>query len=258
VQVVIRGNRSRVSRKGAVLAAFAVAGMAWAADTASAQGLFDFLFGGGERRSAPSRPPVQAYAPPTRTPSRGDDEPRSSRGSGGGGGYTAYCVRLCDGRYFPIQRDSGNPGELCKSFCPTAQTKIYSGSEIDYATSPDGKRYDKLENAFLYREKLVPDCTCNGKDPLGLVRLDPKEDPTLRPGDVIATKEGLMAYSGTSRSRSAEFTPVQSYSGISKDMRKKLSETKIVHTAVPKVPPRTAETVGQSSRDTPRRSRSRR
>jgi Protein of unknown function (DUF2865) len=248
--LVVRKSRSRV-----VLAGFAAAGMAWAADAASAQGFFDFLFGGGNRRS---EPPVQAYAPPTRTPSRTDDEPRSSRGGGGGGGYTAYCVRLCDGRYFPLHRDSGNPGELCKSFCPAAQTKIYSGSEIDYATAPDGKRYDKLENAFLYREKVVPDCTCNGKDPFGLVRVDPKEDPTWRPGDVIATKDGLMAYSGTSRSRSAEFTPVQSYSGISKDMRKKLSETRILHTPEPKKPPRTAETVGQSSRDTPRRSRSRR
>lgn len=241
----VRGSHSRAGSKRAVLAAFAVAGMAWAADTASAQGLFDFLFGGGARRSAP----VQAYAPPTRS----DDEPRSS----GGGRYTAYCVRLCDGRYFPIQRESGNPGELCKSFCPAAQTKIFSGSGIDYATASDGQRYERLQNAFVYREKVIPDCTCNGRDPFGLVRLDPKEDSTLRQGDVIATKDGLMAYSGTSRSQSAEFTPVQSYSGLSKEMRKQLSAAKILHTPEPKRPP-AASTVGQSSRDTPRRSRSRR
>jgi uncharacterized protein DUF2865 len=249
LQVLVRASHSRPSRKRAVLAALAVAAPALAADTASAQGLFDFLFGGGARRSAP----VQAYAPSTRSPSRSDDEPRSSSG----GRYTAYCVRLCDGRYFPIQRESGNPGELCQSFCPTAQTKIFSGSGIDYATANDGQRYEKLQNAFVYREKVIPDCTCNGKDPFGLVRLDPREDPTLRQGDVIATKDGLMAYSGTSRSRSAEFTPVQSYSGLSKEMRKQLSAAKILHTPEPKRPP-AASTVGQSSRDTPRRSRSRR
>jgi Protein of unknown function (DUF2865) len=250
--VSAQAGLSRASRKRAVFAAAAMAGLALAADTATAQGLFDFLFGGGGQRARPSNPPVQAYAPPTHSPGR-YDEPRSS----GTGQYTAYCVRLCDGRYFPIQRDSGNPAQLCNSFCPTAQTKIFSGSGIDYARADDGQRYERLANAFVYREKMVEGCTCNGKDPFGLVRIDPKEDPTLRPGDVVATREGLMAYSGTSRSRSAEFTPVQSYSRISKDMRKKLSETKILNTPEPKKPP-PAATVGQSSRETPRRSRSRR
>jgi hypothetical protein len=251
-------SRSRASRQRAVLVAFAAAGMALAADTAAAQGLFDFLFGGGAQRPRAPSPPVQAYAPPTHSPgkydgtrssSRYDDEPRYSST----GPYTAYCVRLCDGRYFPIQRESGNPAQLCQSFCPTAQTKIFSGSGIDYARADDGQRYERLQNAFLYRDKVVPDCTCNGKDPFGLVRIDPKEDPTLRQGDVIATREGLMAYSGP-RSRSAEFTPVQAYSGMSKDMRKKLSETKILQTPEPKRPPPVA-TVGQSSRDKPHRSR---
>jgi Protein of unknown function (DUF2865) len=242
-------SRSRISRNCALLTALSVAGMALAAETATAQGLFDFLFGGGAQRARPPGPPVQAYAPPTGSPGRYDDERRSS----GTGQYTAYCVRLCDGRYFPIQRESGNPAQLCQSFCPTAQTKIFSGSGIDYARADDGQRYERLQNAFLYRDKVVPDCTCNGKDPFGLVRIDPKEDPTLRQGDVIATREGLMAYSGP-RSRSAEFTPVQAYSGMSKDMRKKLSETKILQTPEPKRPPPVA-TVGQSSRDKPHRSR---
>jgi hypothetical protein len=241
---VSRGARQR----GFLIVTAAV--LALAADAASAQGLFDFLFGGGYRQAEPRprRPPVQAYAPPARSSTNvEDDEPRSGRT----GRYTAYCVRLCDGRYFPIQREAGNPADLCKAFCPAARTKIYFGNDIDYATGQDGKRYEKLETAFLYREKVVPDCTCNGKDPFGLVRIEPKDDPTLRPGDIVASNSGLLAYNGGD-SRSGNFTPVQSYSGMSKEMRKKLSGLKIMPTAGPK-PPQTTSTVGQSSRESRRR-----
>ncbi len=56
------------------------------------------------------------------------------------------------------------------------------------------------------------------------------EDPTLRPGDIVATNAGLMAYNGSSgsaRKQAASYTPVASYSGLSSDLRRKLTETKI-------------------------------
>ena len=58
---------------------------------------------------------------------------------------------------------------------------------------PDGSRYADLDNAFVYRKKLVAGCTCNGRDPFGLARVDVNTDPTLRPGDIVATKTGLVA-----------------------------------------------------------------
>ena len=70
----------------------------------------------------------------------------------------------------------------------------------------DGARYSDLNTAFLYRKHLVANCSCNGKDPFGLATLDVKTDPTLRPGDIISTKEGLMTFSG--RSGQSAFTPV--------------------------------------------------
>src|SRR5215470_18124242 len=37
----------------------------------------------------------------------------------GGGGGQAYCVRTCDGRYFPISSsDRASRGETCNSLCP--------------------------------------------------------------------------------------------------------------------------------------------
>src|SRR5436853_198300 len=56
----------------------------------------------------------------------------------------------------------------------------------------DGSRYEDLENAFVYRERTVDNCTCNGRTPYGLATLDARNDPTLRPGDLIATNEGLV------------------------------------------------------------------
>src|SRR5438874_1287610 len=84
---------------------------------------------------------------------------------------------------------------------------------IPDAVAPDGKRYSDIENAFLYRQRLVPQCTCNGKDAFGLAAIGVADDPTLRPGDMVATQRGLMAFTGA-RSRDGEarnFTPVEHY-----------------------------------------------
>ena len=151
-----------------------------------------------------------------------------------GGGGTAYCVRLCDGRFFPISNRTGNAAEICKSFCPASPTKVFSGSAIDQAYSPDGKRYSDIPNAFVYRAKLVTDCTCDGKSPVGLARLNANDDETLRQGDIVATNTGLMAYRGESRNV-AQFTPINA-SSFSPVMRKQLLATRVA-------PDRTAEEI---------------
>jgi len=220
------------SASKAVLIGAAVLGVALPAAPAGAQGLFDFFFGGGFRRA-----PSQQYAPPQ---SNSYADPYGQPGAGeqrsaGTGRAVAYCVRLCDGHFFPIQRVSGaNPTELCKSFCPAAKTKTFSGSAIDYAVAQDGSRYEDLDNAFVYRERTVSGCTCNGKDVFGLVQLDANSDPTLRPGDMVATTDGIVAYAGSKRSgKEANFTPVRNYSGLPSELRRKLSETKVVPTPLP-------------------------
>jgi hypothetical protein len=137
-----------------------------------------------------------------------------------------YCVRLCDGRYFPIQRTRGaNAVELCNSFCPASTTRVFSGSGIDQAVASDGSRYASLRNAFAYRERIVDNCTCNGRDAYGVVPLDAKVDPTLRAGDIVATNDGFVAYNGNRRG--AKFTPIQSYRGLSREWRQRLTQTRI-------------------------------
>src|SRR5262249_27503795 len=204
----------------AVAAGLGAAALLLSVSAASAQGnFFDSLFG-GRRWNGPT-----AFADPFSQwfGSRPAEAPRVDTGGG-----VAYCVRLCDGRFFPIQRHSSvSTAQACSSFCPASQTRIYNGSSIDNAAGPDGKRYADLSTAFAFREKIVPGCTCNGKDAFGLVNTPIEDDQTLQAGDIVATNGGLMAYNGNAGVKRQNFTPVSSYAGLSSDLRRKLTETKI-------------------------------
>lgn len=115
--------------------------------------------------------------------------------------------------------------QLCHAFCPASRTRVFYGDSIEEAVAEDGRRYAEIKTAFLYRERLMPDCTCTGKDSIGLAPIDPKQDPTLERGDVIATPSGLVAYAGPGRGRrdEARFTPVGRYPEFSRAIREKLA-----------------------------------
>jgi hypothetical protein len=191
---------------------------------ASAQGIFERIFGGLRHAvEAPHQPTnISAFADPL---AGLGDRPQQRAELGPA---KAFCVRSCDGHFFPVQARPGmTAAESCHAFCPASKTVLYSGSNIDYAVASDGSRYADLDNAFAYRKQLVDGCTCNGRDAFGLARMDVANDPTLRPGDVVATKSGLMAFTGTTN-KVADFTPIDAYRGLSKTSREKLSEVKIM------------------------------
>jgi hypothetical protein len=190
--------------------------------SASAQNIFEAFFG------RLFNPGVNAYADPNAA-LRNAERPEASG--------TAFCVRTCDGRYFPIQRQAGvSPAQTCSSFCPAAETRIYNGGSIDHAVASDGKRYGELTTAFVYRDRLVPGCSCNGRDAFGLVNQPAAEDPTLRPGDIVATNNGLMAYDATP-GKQPSFTPIDAYAALTPELRRQLAETKIAPATERPAPP---------------------
>lgn len=137
-------------------------------------------------------------------------EPARPRVSYGGGGGQAYCVRTCDGRYFPIAAGDGQSrAASCNSFCPASETKIVYGSSIDHAATENGKPYSDLPNAFRYRTEMVAGCTCNGKDQFGLAPVRIEDDSTLRKGDIVAGANGLVVAARVSdrRGASLNFSP---------------------------------------------------
>jgi hypothetical protein len=196
-----------------LLGAFCAASLAAMPAPARAAGFLDFLFGSsGDRPAAPPVPvppaPVNSYAEPMRVapPPLGAETVRAA--GGGTGHIVAFCVRLCDGENFPLDHyPNATPIETCRALCPASKTAVYFGTAIDNAVARDGARYADLAHADLYRKNLVENCTCNGRNVFGLAPIDRTSDPTLRRGDIVVTKDGLMAYAGR-RDGAATYTPV--------------------------------------------------
>ncbi|MES2195265.1 MAG: DUF2865 domain-containing protein [Pseudomonadota bacterium] len=192
---------NRLSGKRLAWGATALLCVSVLAPAAQAQDFFSQLFGGFGR----------AREPQIRIPFGNEGEMLSQREprSRSYGGGQAYCVRTCDGRYFPVNGpDNASRAESCNSFCPASDTKLVYGSSIDNAATENGKAYSELPNAFRYRTELVAGCTCNGKDQIGLAPVKIDDDPTLRKGDIVAGEAGLMvAGRPDRRGASLNFSP---------------------------------------------------
>jgi hypothetical protein len=220
-------------RRVMLVAAVALAAsVALAPRIASAEGLFDFLFGGSQKQQQQkATPQANFFADPFGLNQQATPPPRPIASGGSG---PAYCVRSCDGKYFPLMvRGNATPVAMCQAFCPASVTKVFYGSTIEGAASGNGERYADSENAFAFRKALRADCTCNGRDPAGLAPVDLTLDTSLRQGDVIATTNGLVAYSGAraGSGQAAEFIPVASYPGLTADARARLGEIKVAPVA---------------------------
>ena len=217
-------------RRRMLPAALLVAGVIGLAPReAFAEGLFDLFFGGLQKQQQRQTPPqTNFFADPFQQNQSPAPAPRQVVSGG-----PAFCVRSCDGKYFPLTRSNASPIQMCQAFCPASPTKVFYGSNIDGATSATGERYADSENAFAYRKALRADCTCNGRDAAGLAPVDLTLDTSLRAGDVIATTDGLVAYSGikVGNNQSPDFTPVASYPGLTAEVRARLGEMKVAPVA---------------------------
>src|ERR1700694_538032 len=193
---------SRISGRQVTLGVAAALGVLALAPAAQAQDFFSALFGmfGGGRPQAPA----------IRLPFAGEGNPLAPPRVGYYGGVQAFCVRTCDGRYFPISAsDSQSRAASCNSFCPASETRVVYGSNIDNAATESGQPYSELPNAFRYRTELVAGCTCNGTDQIGLAPVKIENDPTLRRGDIVAGADGLMVAGrgADKRGASLNFSP---------------------------------------------------
>ncbi|WP_229186766.1 DUF2865 domain-containing protein [Bradyrhizobium oropedii] len=126
------------------------------------------------------------------------------------GGRQNFCVRTCDGRFFPLSRVSEAADiRTCEAACPAAEVKLYSGSDIDSARTEEGETYKTLANAFRFQREIVPQCSCSAGASTGLTPIAIEDDMTLRTGDIVAADDGfkIAAISGGQR-RSVLFRPL--------------------------------------------------
>ncbi len=208
------------------LAAAAVAAVIGTiASPVRAQNLLDTIIGIFGRPPPPASPVLEPPADvPASPPLSVVITPRWPQPSHG---IAGYCVRLCDGRYFPLPRlrSTAVPPKLCEAMCPQSRTMVFWGGSIDRARAANGSRYADLEAAFDYRKRIVPGCTCNGADAFGTAAISLRADMTLRPGDAVMTREGVKVFVGAAgdRHEDRDFVLVQDYSGLPADQRRMMS-----------------------------------
>ncbi|WP_170181747.1 DUF2865 domain-containing protein [Phreatobacter stygius] len=189
------------------------------------------LFGGGPPREVPLitvRPRANPAGP--HQASAGQRQNGNFRMPGG---TRAYCVRLCDGFFFPApagaSEGQGDQQATCNSLCPGTEVALYTargGAAIEDASGPRGQPYARLATAFRFRETTVAACTCQGRATNGLARLPITHDFTLRAGDVVVTDNGVRVFAGAARFpyRQSDFVDARSYGRLPADMRRRVTE----------------------------------
>jgi hypothetical protein len=227
---VDRGSRPRPMRARvlfALLASLSIGLTMLPTRDASAGGILDAIIG-----MLSGRPPAVVRGPLGYGSPFSDQDGATTlpRHDGRIGRGTPYCVRLCDGRYFPLSRAIGSSlTDTCNALCPASRTRIFWGSQSGPGVSEDGTAYDALPNAYVYREQLPPDCTCNGKTGGGLATIDATRDPTLQPGDIVVAGDGMRVFAATTQNgrRTLSFTPAKDYTPLPRDIRRKLATMRI-------------------------------
>lgn len=173
-------------RRSVVALAGAVILIAGAGGAATAQTFFEKLFGTGagspQARTAPSRLGMQVRPEPRAASIvqsvPDDDRPQRRRSeqlrrdtnpdAEGKGQYQTYCVRACDGFYFPISRAVPRSrfhkdADACSARCGSDARLFYGPTDSDDKAALvdlSGRSYGDLPTAFKYRKSLVSGCSC--------------------------------------------------------------------------------------------------
>jgi hypothetical protein len=153
------------------------------------------------------------------------------------GGLQSYCVRDCDGYFFPVgvytgSADTAGHQRACSSLCPGARTTLFilrNGSDnIEDAVAARGGRsaYSRLAASLRRRGETASDksCSCHSgaEEPPASAVL---HDPTLRRGDIVMTTHGVEVFRGGGRLpySARDFRPLRQTGDISPSLRRKLT-----------------------------------
>ena len=179
--------------------------------SAKAEDLLDFLFGSGATQK--SAPPANRQM--ERIEGTGEEAEGPVEGNPSPSGY---CVRICDGYFFPLIKSSrASKQESCEFACPSSAVEIYDGGSIQYARNHAGQRYSAQPFAFAFRTKTVANCSCNNPQSAqsDSVKLS-RNDPTLASGDIVIEDNGAFVYDG------AGFVPIERAKGVSNQTRQRI------------------------------------
>jgi hypothetical protein len=158
---------------------------------------------------------------------------RQAAMAGASAGSRSFCVRACDGYFFPVGpvlRGEGQRAQAhaCAALCPGAEVQLYSSRSgaIEDARAEGGRLYTALPTAFRFRESLVAGCSCQGTVPAGLARLPLSQDHTLRPGDAVVMASGVRLVRAGARFpyRPRDFVTLEAYGRLPADLRHRIRD----------------------------------
>lgn len=195
---------------GRLMTAVAAAATLFTPQDGHAQNFFEQLF--GVAASSPERAPRDGYSNPVRygevvtfrngavvtswmrrsrthgarlrsvseKTNRADAQTAGTRSDG-------FCVRICDGYYFPLVRSGDlSAQQSCEYGCPSASVAVYEGSTVETARNLAGEEYTSLPTAFSFLKKTTEKCSCNFPQHAQSFSLPAaSNDPTLRTGDIV-------------------------------------------------------------------------
>ena len=129
--------------------------------------------------------------------------------SSGGGRSTAYCVRTCDGRYFPLSANNEQSrAATCSSLCPASDTKVFYGC-FDRSCDERERQIlfvasERLQVSRAARQRLHLQRQGSGWPGIGQHR----ERQDLRKGDIVAGENGLIVASRAGRPQTRCASPI--------------------------------------------------
>ncbi|MBY6243100.1 DUF2865 domain-containing protein [Methylosinus sp. Sm6] len=152
------------------------------------------------------------------------------------GGLQSYCVRDCDGYFFPVgvytgSADTASHQRACSSLCPGASTSLFvlpTGSDkIEDAVAAHGRgSYARLAASLRRRADTEkdPSCACQSEAAQAPTNALYR-DPTLRRGDAVMTDRGVRIFRGAGRFpyTDADFRPLSQTPDVPAGMRRKLA-----------------------------------
>jgi hypothetical protein len=120
-----------------------------------------FSFFSNEEQNSPDEPPSSSPFAPSPPPGYG----------GGSSSFRTWCVRECDGFYFPISNYASeshfhDDEAKCHSLCASPAELFYhrSDQDVDQMVSLNGRPYASMPYAFKNRKVYIKGCSCNARE----------------------------------------------------------------------------------------------
>lgn len=233
--------------------ALAILALASLSSPAAAQGFFEQLFGGGGYPQDPypshygagrswSRHGARAPSPAWRAAATQGGAPRRQESeraplADAASSARSYCVRECDGYFFPIglyngAADAASHARACERLCPGAHASLYvmrAGSDKieDAVAARGGGTYARLLASIQRREEGEKEasCACRAAEAPQEAASALYLDPTLRRGDAVMTAHGVEVFHGGARFpyTRRDFQPLAQSRDVAADARRRLA-----------------------------------